>query len=173
MATTLLVTVGSTQFQQLTDAVLAPAVLDALPQLGVSELIVQLGGAQLPAAVQLQLSSAGEGAFTHGGDGNKLRVDVLRYTKGAREMDALIARAGVVVSHAGGCPQAAASLTWVWSIQQLTIPDSGSGTILEVLRKSPPPRLLVVPNPALMDDHQRELADALAAGKYLAVSDVE
>ena len=38
--------------------------------------------------------------------------------------------------------------------------DAGSGTILDVLRLHKP--LIVVPNPTLLDNHQEELADALA-----------
>lgn len=37
---------------------------------------------------------------------------------------------------------------------------AGSGTILDVLRLQKP--LIVVPNPTLLDDHQQELASALA-----------
>ena len=36
----------------------------------------------------------------------------------------------------------------------------GSGTILDVLRLNKP--LIVVPNSSLLDNHQQELADALA-----------
>lgn len=40
--------------------------------------------------------------------------------------------------------------------------DPGAGTILEALRTPSHPRVMVVPNASLMDDHQRELADAMA-----------
>lgn len=57
----------------------------------------------------------------------------------------------------------------------------GSGTILEVLRlpkfqqieiskPSPFPRLIVVPNTSLMDNHQVELAEALSTKNYLLQS---
>ncbi|KZT67772.1 glycosyltransferase family 1 protein [Daedalea quercina L-15889] len=42
----------------------------------------------------------------------------------------------------------------------LVISHAGSGTILDVLRLKKP--LIVVPNPSLLDNHQQELADALA-----------
>lgn len=44
---------------------------------------------------------------------------------------------------------------------------SGSGTILQTLRTPRP--LLVVPNTKLMDNHQGELASALAAEGYMDV----
>lgn len=50
---------------------------------------------------------------------------------------------------------------------------TGSGTILSTLRRSPAPRLLVVPNAALMDNHQAELGLALKEGGYLDVCQLE
>ncbi|KZT59006.1 glycosyltransferase family 1 protein [Calocera cornea HHB12733] len=47
----------------------------------------------------------------------------------------------------------------------LVISHAGSGTILDVLRAGKP--LIVVPNTSLMDNHQVELADALAKQGYL------
>lgn len=47
----------------------------------------------------------------------------------------------------------------------LVVSHAGAGSIFEALRAGKP--LLVVTNSALMDNHQSELADALAAGKHL------
>jgi len=100
--TTLLVTVGSTNFAPLTDAVFAA--IPELATLGVSKLVVQRGSAGVPAAYTSQLSS-GEGEFIYPNpnaqSGPGLVVKVLRYTADAAEMEALIAQADVVVSHAG------------------------------------------------------------------------
>ncbi|CAK9783995.1 glycosyl transferase [Cutaneotrichosporon oleaginosum] len=139
---TLLVTVGSTQFAELSDAVLAESTIAALRAAGVSTLIVQLGFAPIPAHVAAVVGREG-GKGEVGG----LRVEVMRYTGSPGEMDALMRSADGVVSHAG------------------------SGSILAALRMPRP--LLVVPNDALMDDHQQELAEALKEGGYLSVSDVD
>lgn len=91
----LVVTVGSTRFPALSDAVLSPRVLDALPALGVSSVTVQLGSADIPVHARGQ-------EFTYSTDAGKyVQVKVLRYTKDAVEMDALLKDANVVVSHAG------------------------------------------------------------------------
>ncbi|WOO80885.1 UDP-N-acetylglucosamine transferase subunit ALG13 [Vanrija pseudolonga] len=140
MPRSLFVTVGSTRFQALTDAVLSPSALDALSSVGVTTLVVQLGSADIPAHVGV---GAQGGEWAHGA----LGVTVLRYTVDAAHMARLLAASDAVVSHAG------------------------AGSILQVLRLPRP--LLVVPNTALMDNHQQELADALRAGDYLTVASVD
>ncbi|KAI0331130.1 glycosyl transferase [Cubamyces sp. BRFM 1775] len=52
----------------------------------------------------------------------------------------------------------------------LIISHAGSGTIIDVLRLGKP--LIVVPNPTLLDNHQEELADALAGLGHLRSSTV-
>lgn len=52
----------------------------------------------------------------------------------------------------------------------LVISHAGSGTILDVLRLNKP--LIVVPNSTLMDDHQQELATALASRGHVKDSTV-
>jgi len=53
----------------------------------------------------------------------------------------------------------------------LVISHAGSGTILDVLRRGKP--LIVVPNPALLDGHQTELALALEGRGHLKMSTIE
>lgn len=92
---TLFVTVGSTRFQSLTDAVLSSAVLDVLASAGVSKLIVQLGSATIPAHVGV-VANGGEWKYR-----DTTSVTVLRYTDDAAHMARLLASADAVVSHAG------------------------------------------------------------------------
>lgn len=91
--TTLLVTVGSTLFQDLTDAALAPSTLDALRTLGVTRLVVQLGSAVVPP----HLGIGRDGGSTQAGG---VDVTVVRYTT-PREMEEMMRGASAVVSHAG------------------------------------------------------------------------
>lgn len=94
----LVVTVGSTQFPALSDAVLSPGVLDGLPALGIASVTVQLGSAEAPVHAR-----GGEFTYTTRG-GAYVGVRTLRYTSDAVEMDALLKGADVVVSHAGKFP---------------------------------------------------------------------
>jgi beta-1,4-N-acetylglucosaminyltransferase len=59
--------------------------------------------------------------------------------------------------------------SWVQS-KVLTARSEGSGTILEVLRLNK--QLIVVANETLLDNHQRELADALSTQGHLVSSTV-
>ncbi|KAK7693392.1 hypothetical protein QCA50_002960 [Cerrena zonata] len=52
----------------------------------------------------------------------------------------------------------------------LVISHAGSGTIIDVLRLRKP--LIVIPNETLLDNHQEELASALAQLRYLKRSNV-
>lgn len=54
----------------------------------------------------------------------------------------------------------------------VVVAHAGSGTILETLRLPHPPRLILVPNTSLMDNHQAELADAIAKGNWANVASV-
>ena len=87
--------------------------------------------------------------------------------------------AALVISHAGGWAgwegqggQAATlhALSWLAAPTAPPVPNAlsvplltpGSGSIFEALRLRRP--LVVVPNPALMDNHQAELADKVGLG---------
>lgn len=60
------------------------------------------------------------------------------------------------------------------SAADVVVSHAGSGTILDTLRMRPnPPKLVVVPNTSLMDNHQVELADALGKEGFLVVGKEE
>ncbi|KAH8916800.1 glycosyltransferase family 1 protein [Atractiella rhizophila] len=64
-----------------------------------------------------------------------LRIQTANFTN---DIEAIVAESTLVISHAG------------------------AGTIISALRSPRPPTLVLVPNPALMDAHQSELAGALS-----------
>ncbi|KAJ2783928.1 N-acetylglucosaminyldiphosphodolichol N-acetylglucosaminyltransferase catalytic subunit alg13 [Coemansia javaensis] len=127
------VTVGSTGFDALVQAVCAPEFMRALGGRGFWRLVVQCGASlarfEPPPAV--------------------------------REEFGVTATALAYVDR----PQ--------WHIEQadLVICHAGAGSILDALRAGKP--TIAVPNRALADDHQRELARELARGGYLAVAEPE
>ncbi|KAK0527807.1 N-acetylglucosaminyldiphosphodolichol N-acetylglucosaminyltransferase catalytic subunit alg13 [Tilletia horrida] len=177
---TLLVTVGSTEFDALVRAVLHRDFLSILssyssftagPTDGI-ELIVQYGSSDIGHIIR-EAASSGSGSgsglvdmmpgrtageltarfASAAGQQDDVHLHLVRYTP---DLPSFIQRADVVVAHAG------------------------SGTILEVLRsnaststttekKKTAPALVVVPNHTLMDDHQSELALALGRKGYLEV----
>ncbi|GMK55021.1 hypothetical protein CspeluHIS016_0200770 [Cutaneotrichosporon spelunceum] len=93
---TLLVTVGSTQFPDLSDAALSESALTAFREAGVDTVIVQLGFAPIPDHVAAVVGRGGGS-----GELNGVKIKVMRYTASPGEMDALMKSADGVVSHAG------------------------------------------------------------------------
>jgi len=122
-----LVTVGSTVFDELIQAIDCDEFLAVVQHLGFRKLTVQHGAT----ALRLQCLRTGP----VGG----VEVECLTYSP---EVPRLIAEAGLVVSHAG------------------------AGSLLDALRSSA--RVVAVPNERLMNNHQTQLARALAAPGYVA-----
>lgn len=113
----LLVTVGSTQFPALTDYIVHPHTLSSLLALGITRITIQHGTHPLPRTRPP----------------HPLTVHPITYT---RDFSRLLSESHFVISHAG------------------------SGTVLECLACAKP--LIVVVNSTLMDNHQNELATAMA-----------
>ncbi|KAI0928491.1 hypothetical protein AcW1_005721 [Taiwanofungus camphoratus] len=132
------VTVGSTRFDPLVQAVLSDTVLNALRSKGYSKVIAQCGNSELDTEPLTQTS---EGWLWK--TGHSMDIEIWRFKPSLQEE---YERADLVISHAG------------------------SGTILDVLRLGKP--LIVVPNPTLLDNHQEELAAALASLGHLKASTV-
>ncbi|KAK4537339.1 hypothetical protein CDCA_CDCA12G3364 [Cyanidium caldarium] len=125
-APTVLVTVGTTRFESLIDALGTAAVLRELRYGWQCEaLVVQYGTGRAP-------------AFVAAAKALGMRVTAVAYVDDLR---ALQERADVIISHAG------------------------SGSIFEALHLHKP--LVVVVNEALADNHQWELAEALAEQGHL------
>ncbi|KPA83031.1 putative Glycosyltransferase family 28 protein [Leptomonas pyrrhocoris] len=141
-----LVTVGSTRFTALVETMVQPTLCAALKKhFRLSTLYVQYGTAALsmPAGATAMRATLQDGEAPLSSPVQQwicggLRVEAFPYRP---HLDALIRTATLVVTHAG------------------------AGTILEGLQACRP--LVVVPNRQLMSDHQLELADGLAAGRFL------
>lgn len=142
------VTIGATaSFASLIRTVLSPSFLTALEQQNYTDLLIQYGanGEALYAErmKHLQVSSFTSRLHIKGFDLDQRGL--AQWMRLAKTGDG--GSEGIVVSHAG------------------------SGTILDALRISVP--LIVVPNAELLDNHQIELAEALAEQEYVVHGKLE
>lgn len=147
---TCFVTVGATAaFPALIEAVLSPSFFTALEKHNYTHLLIQHSkeGKSLYEDRVHTLITGGRSTIiqTNGFDIDPkgLKTHILR----AKGHGTANAAAGIVISHAG------------------------SGTILDCLRLSVP--LIVVPNTTLLDNHQVELAEALAQQEYVVHGEVD
>ncbi|KAI7233153.1 hypothetical protein KC330_g5507 [Hortaea werneckii] len=145
---TCFVTIGATaSFAALIRSALSSDTLSALGKLGYTDLVVQYGqdGKELFDGAMQQVKTAGRSNVNVTGfDLDKAGLGkYMRQAKGGSRGG----QEGVVVSHAG------------------------SGTILDALRIAVP--IIVVPNPDLLDNHQVELAEALAEQDYVVHGKLE
>ncbi|KAJ9523190.1 hypothetical protein QJQ45_024082 [Haematococcus lacustris] len=140
-----LVTVGTTKFDALIKAVDNQAFVDALKQKGYSHLAVQKGnGSYFPK----YLLPSGELEATLS---NGVHVRCFDYQP---NLNTIMQQAALIISHAGK------------PVHNSKERHHRSGSIFEALSLGK--HLIVVPNAALMDNHQVELAEQLAAMKHLA-----
>jgi len=148
------VTVGSTRFDALVQAVFTEDVLSSLCRKGYTSLVVQCGNSAF------ELASAIRDGDTH--KMSRAGVDIEFWTyKPSLQED--YEKADLVISHAG---------------RPLVLLDDphgtfgllGSGTILDVLRMGKP--MIVIPNPTLLDNHQEELASELEELGHLKATTV-
>ena len=154
------VTIGATAaFDALIKAALSPPFLAALKISGYTDLQLQHGkdGRLILEEFRESYGAKSEeehGIVVTGFDFNKQGLgSEMRAAKGE---DNRIE--GVVISHAG-------MLSTQSSMPDMKLTSSGSGSILDALRIAVP--LIVVPNPALLDNHQEELAEELAKQGYV------
>ena len=146
---TCFVTVGATaSFSGLIKAVLSTNFCQALEALGYTDLLVQYGqGGETLYQQCLQQLRAAETSNMRIGGFDLDNAGLGRYMRQAKGHGIANAAEGVVISHAG------------------------SGTVLDALRISVP--LIVVPNAELLDNHQVELAEALAEQEYVVYGKLE
>lgn len=139
----LLVTVGTTRFEALVAAVSSAAFVAAVKARGYSTVLVQIGkGACKPAQGGAAPARPEEARGGFVDAETGVRVEWFRF---APSLDEHVKSADLVVSHAG------------------------AGSVFEALRAKKP--LVVAVNAALMDNHQAELAHALAKKGHLVATD--
>lgn len=135
------VTTGATApFIGLIESILSSSSLDALLGCGISRVLVQYGTAK---SVYETSTKAAREYLKQTGKETQLEIDGMDFdSSGLSEQFTLVQKTrGLVVSHAG------------------------SGSILDALRFQIP--LIVVPNTALLDNHQEELAAVMGKLNYL------
>ncbi|KAH3919240.1 UDP-N-acetylglucosamine transferase subunit ALG13 [Parastagonospora nodorum] len=140
------VTTGATApFTALIESVLSIPTIETLLADGYTHLLVQYGSAK---DVFTKSSHAAHAHLKQAGHEARLVIDGIDFSpEGLQNQFKLVQQSkGLVISHAG------------------------SGSILEALRYQIP--LIVVPNTALLDNHQEELAVAMERSNYLIRGDV-
>ncbi|PPJ54766.1 hypothetical protein CBER1_04017 [Cercospora berteroae] len=139
---TCFVTIGATaSFSGLVKGVLQQDFLEALERQGYTDLLVQYGedGQRLFDSLIAPAKNSESGSILNIKGFTIDKAGLAKYMKQAKGVDG--GQEGVVISHAG------------------------SGTVLDALRIQVP--LVVVPNEALLDNHQVQLAEALAQQEYV------
>ncbi|KAI6897380.1 hypothetical protein KC318_g10198 [Hortaea werneckii] len=188
---TCFVTIGATaSFAALIRSALSSDTLSALSKLGYTDLVVQYGqdGKELFDGAMQQVKTAGSTRSVNVTGFDLDKAGLGKYMRQAKGGGSRGGQAGVVVSHAGMSHSCsflssvssslvlAVSLRWAANFYAApshtpSLFPTGSGTILDALRIAVP--IIVVPNPDLLDNHQVELAEALAEQDYVVHGKLE
>lgn len=154
------VTIGATaSFDALIQEVLSDRFLEALRDAGYSDLLLQHGREGGKILGDFRGKSMIESRRLH-----DLKISGFDFKKAGLGQEMRAAKGengtaeGVVISHAGK-----SDVILITAVGSL--PNAGSGSILDALRIAVP--LIVVPNPNLLDNHQVELAEELASQGYV------
>ena len=163
-----LLTVGSTQFAALVEAALRAETLAVLRDAGYTRFVVQYGKQDRP-----RLSTSHEGP--------KIQVELHAFLSDIEEkmqtVDLVLSHAGVSHCTARLCRSNPCSFACALCIFVCFLP--GAGSILAALRgpalnpAAKPKQLVIVPNDALMDAHQSELAEEMEKQGWAHVASPE
>ena len=144
------VTVGTTKFEDLVKGMDTEVVLEALVSAGYTNLVLQIGRGQYEPTGVLKPKTT------------------TKKNKGRRKKDTKSkTRAGLQVEYFGLAPTLAPLL----GEADLVISHAGAGSLFEALNAQR--RVIAVPNPTLMGNHQEELASHLAGSGYLLHATVD
>ena len=143
------VTVGTTKFEDLVKGMDTEVVLEALVSAGYTNLVLQIGRGQYEPTGVLKPKTT------------------TKKNKGRRKKDTKSKAAGLQVEYFGLAPTLAPLL----GEADLVISHAGAGSLFEALNAQR--RVIAVPNPTLMGNHQEELASHLAGSGYLLHATVD
>eukprot|EP00215_Chloropicon_roscoffensis_P002193 CAMPEP_0198467446 /NCGR_PEP_ID=MMETSP1456-20131121/4664_1 /TAXON_ID=1461544 ORGANISM="Unidentified sp., Strain RCC1871" /NCGR_SAMPLE_ID=MMETSP1456 /ASSEMBLY_ACC=CAM_ASM_001119 /LENGTH=259 /DNA_ID=CAMNT_0044193467 /DNA_START=58 /DNA_END=837 /DNA_ORIENTATION=- len=145
------VTVGTTKFEDLVKGMDTEVVLEALMSAGYTNLVLQIGRGQYEPTGVLKPKTT------------------TKKNKGRRKKDTKKSKttAGLQVEYFGLAPTLAPLL----GEADLVISHAGAGSLFEALNAQR--RVIAVPNPTLMGNHQEELASHLAGSGYLLHATVD
>ncbi len=146
----------------------ADELIAALTGAGFTHLSLQIGKGTHQPTTLLKRSNSTTAAGA-GGGGSDTKSTQTSKTATDKKQSAGGGGSGSAGSGSGGltieCFDFRPSLQSIVSESSLVVSHAGAGSILEALRAKKP--LLVVVNETLMDNHQKELADALERERYL------
>jgi beta-1,4-N-acetylglucosaminyltransferase len=161
------VTVGATAaFDALIRAVLSPNFLSALAKHGYTNLLVQFGkdGRELfTTAAEATGRNGTHGIKVQGFDLTTKLREIMRIASGAAGR-----KEGVVVCHAGMSSNFNTYQTDGHGANEVY---AGTGSVLDAIRIGVP--VIVVPNTALLDNHQLEFAEQMARMEYVVHGNIE
>ena len=143
------VTVGTTKFEDLVKGMDTEVVLEALVSAGYTNLVLQIGKGQYEPTGVLKPKTT------------------TKKNKGRRKKNTKSKTAGLQVEYFGLAPTLAPLL----GEADLVISHAGAGSLFEALNAQR--RVIAVPNPTLMGNHQEELASHLAGSGYLLHATVD
>ncbi|OAV88807.1 hypothetical protein PTTG_02684 [Puccinia triticina 1-1 BBBD Race 1] len=158
------VTVGSTRFDQLINTLLAPSHAELAGLLGrtptLTRVLVQIGSQQeltlegqaIPIASHLSLPPS-----------QHIQLTIFRYSDA---IDSLLSRARLIITHAGAGSilSAIRPITPAPELQaKLQVTPDLSLDISPTSIKNDKPIVIIVPNPGLMDNHQLDLAHQISS----------
>jgi beta-1,4-N-acetylglucosaminyltransferase len=153
---TVFVTVGTTRFDALIKKIDSQDFAVALLEKGYTSLIIQSGSTENYRIHNLVPPPATSGSF------NKSSFTGASGGGGGEKKEQGEGDASLNIAWFDYAPSLASYL----DTANLVISHAGAGSIFETLRRGLP--LIAVPNSALMDNHQKELAEKLEEERYLA-----
>ncbi|CAL8080151.1 unnamed protein product [Calicophoron daubneyi] len=142
---TALVTVGTTYFDELISEVNKPIFHASLYRLGYRKLIVQYGSGTVTPVQPTRdaVTTAAHGVFDRAPELKPLVLEKFQYKD---DLEQEFTTASLIISH------------------------GGAGTCMQALTPFGKRRLIIVVNETLMNNHQKELAHALYAGRHALVT---